>query len=373
MIVSVLINNFNNGVYLRECIESVLNQTYNDIEVILYDDGSTDNSLEIASQYKEVKIISSCNYGSTANFNQANAIYQAYKIASGNIICLLDGDDAFVRDKVELVVKEFEENPEVIAVQHLLSEIDNKGNSRNIIRPVLKKIDNYREHLIEKKDFFHLFSSTSALSFRRDFLGKVLPIKEDHLSHIWSDSRLMYYAALEGEIVLLSNPLSLYRIHGNNDSTRRDSIEGHQEYTKELYQFINQLFLKYELPPINYQYEHFLRNTYFYSILDRIAILEFMDNNEGSNFYIWGAGEAGQSINLFLQEYSYEICAFIDSNQQKQGQKVMGKEIISPKQLYLAEDVKVIISPYYHYDLLTNQLQENGMQDNDFLYPYMKD
>lgn len=84
MLVSVLINNYNYEDFIVQCVDSVLNQTYKDIEIIVYDDGSTDHSLEKLSQYSDIKVISKANHGKSNNLNQMNAVYQAYLHSKGS-------------------------------------------------------------------------------------------------------------------------------------------------------------------------------------------------------------------------------------------------------------------------------------------------
>ena len=92
---SVVIANYNNGKYIDQCINSLKSQTYNDIEIIFFDDNSTDNSLEIIQKYSDVKILKNkrqTNYGS---INQLNAFKNAINLSSGNLIFFLDSDDYF--------------------------------------------------------------------------------------------------------------------------------------------------------------------------------------------------------------------------------------------------------------------------------------
>lgn len=124
-LVSVLVNNYNYAPYLIYCIDSVLNQTYKDYEILVYDDGSTDNSKEILSKYPDTVIK---YYGTHEDnkpaFNQMKAINYLYKQSKGDIICLLDSDDAFKRTKIERVVELFNSRPNLCLVQHPFIEID---------------------------------------------------------------------------------------------------------------------------------------------------------------------------------------------------------------------------------------------------------
>ena len=94
---SVLIANYNNEPYLTECINSIKKQTYRNIEIIIHDDESSDNSIKKINKYKNIKIIRNKNRGKIGSYNQMNAYYRAFKKSSGKIIFFLDSDDIFKR------------------------------------------------------------------------------------------------------------------------------------------------------------------------------------------------------------------------------------------------------------------------------------
>jgi len=115
--VSIIIPIHNSEKFLEECIESALNQTYQDIEVIAVDDGSTDNSLEILEKYSDkIKIITmkSCLIGAALN--------QGIKIAKGEWIKQLHSDDVLYPDAVENLVsvgKNVEDKKKTMLYGHL--------------------------------------------------------------------------------------------------------------------------------------------------------------------------------------------------------------------------------------------------------------
>lgn len=104
MLVSVIVPIYNVAPYLRQCLESVLNQTYKEIEVILVNDGSTDNSLDICKEYERVdtrvKVISQKNSGSSAARNTG------LNTAIGEYILFIDSDDFWIcNDCIKLLVE----------------------------------------------------------------------------------------------------------------------------------------------------------------------------------------------------------------------------------------------------------------------------
>lgn len=91
--VSIIISNYNYGHYLAESIESALAQTYPDVEVIYIDDGSTDNSLEVAARYP-ITVLKQVNQGVSAARNNAA------QFASGQYLLFLDADDILLPDAI---------------------------------------------------------------------------------------------------------------------------------------------------------------------------------------------------------------------------------------------------------------------------------
>jgi glycosyltransferase involved in cell wall biosynthesis len=95
-IVSVIIPNYNYGRYLSEALESVFNQTYKELEIIVVNNGSTDNSMEILDSFGEkITVINQQNLG------QATARNVGIAQASGKLLALLDADDIWLPDKIE--------------------------------------------------------------------------------------------------------------------------------------------------------------------------------------------------------------------------------------------------------------------------------
>ena len=98
-LVSVIIPNFNNSRFILEAINSVILQDYENIEIIVVDDGSTDNSVEVLSNLSSITLLSSINLGA------ASARNIGILAAKGEYIALLDSDDVWERNKISLQLK----------------------------------------------------------------------------------------------------------------------------------------------------------------------------------------------------------------------------------------------------------------------------
>lgn len=98
-LISVIIPNYNYAEFVDEAIESVLSQTYKKIEIIVVDDGSTDNSMDILSSYSsEITLVSQSNSGVSSARNAGLAK------ATGEYVCFLDSDDIWFPNKIEIQI-----------------------------------------------------------------------------------------------------------------------------------------------------------------------------------------------------------------------------------------------------------------------------
>jgi glycosyltransferase involved in cell wall biosynthesis len=123
--VTVYITNYNYGPYLEQAIQSVLNQTFTDYELIIIDDGSTDNSKEIINNYKKNKNVYAV-FQKNKGLNTSNNV--ALNLARGKYIVRLDADDYFAPQAVELMVAELERMPGHALVFPDYYNIDIDGN-----------------------------------------------------------------------------------------------------------------------------------------------------------------------------------------------------------------------------------------------------
>ncbi|WP_368914566.1 glycosyltransferase [Exiguobacterium acetylicum] len=103
--VSVIIPTYNRSEYLKFALDSVLNQTYSNIEIIVVNDGSTDDTENILKNYKD-----SIKYVYKENGGKSTAINVGMSLVSGKYVCILDDDDIALSKKIELQVRKFQKN-----------------------------------------------------------------------------------------------------------------------------------------------------------------------------------------------------------------------------------------------------------------------
>jgi glycosyltransferase involved in cell wall biosynthesis len=213
---SIIITNYNYGSFLPEAIESALNQSYQPTEVIVVDDGSTDNSQQIIASYGE-KIVPVLK----DNGGQASAFNAGFAISSGEVICFLDSDDVLLPSGIERAVKILRDDPHAVKVHWPLRVIDVDSN-------LLEKVD--CEEILPEGNLYdeqlkygiegHIFPPTSGNVWLRSYLEKILPMPETNY-RLNAESYLGFLAPFSGSIRRINDYQSLYRIHGSNGTNKR--------------------------------------------------------------------------------------------------------------------------------------------------------
>jgi glycosyltransferase involved in cell wall biosynthesis len=207
-LVSVVLGTYNGEKYLKEQINSILWQTYANIELIIADDCSTDETQtilkEYAGKYENVHLyLNGTNLGLVRNFERA------VQYAQGEYIAFADQDDIWLPEKIQRLVDNIGDNTLIYSDS---AYIDANGN------PMGKKLSDYRRW-ISGKNLYAVESDSiwvagHALMFRRELLDWALPFPVS--PYIGHDGWISYIAMLKGTITFVPVALVLYRQHGNN-------------------------------------------------------------------------------------------------------------------------------------------------------------
>ena len=212
-LVSVVITSYNYGCYISDSIQSVLGQTYGNIEIIVVDDGSTDESRDVISGFGE-RVISLYR----DHQGQCAAINAGFEAAKGDIIIFLDADDCLISDAVDRFVDAFRNNRSISKSQGYMIGVD--ANGRRLGRKIphlLSPSGNYKNAVLNKGPWMCFQSWTSGNAWARWFIEQVFPLPEDPDNKVFPDGCLNPLAVLYGPIVTLEEPVTLYRIHDRNN------------------------------------------------------------------------------------------------------------------------------------------------------------
>jgi len=207
-LVSIVINNYNYDRFLSEAINSALNQTHSNVEVIVVDDGSTDNSREIIAGYGD-RIIPILQ----ENGKQGAALNSGFAASHGDIVIFLDSDDYLLPIAVERIVGAWKLGVSKVHYRLQVVDIESKASGAFIPTTTMKLSSGevWRE-LIRTAGYVSTCMSGNAYS--RVALTQLFPIPDEYKST--ADDYLMISTPFYGEIIGIEEALGTYRIHDNN-------------------------------------------------------------------------------------------------------------------------------------------------------------
>jgi glycosyltransferase involved in cell wall biosynthesis len=276
---SIIINNYNYAAFLPKAIESALGQSYDNTEIIVVDDGSTDGSKQIISRYAE-RIIPVFK----TNGGQASAINAGFAQSKGSLICFLDSDDWFEERKIEYIVQQFLSHPEIEWLYHPMTLIDeNKGTQE-------QQLPSYPEGVYDRRSCFRKgrfnfwAPATSGLCFSRNVLEKILPMPV--AEGILMSDKYIKEIAVGLSVGFLSNRFLAYqRVHHGNRYTNKKNLVPKTEISINYSYWLRKKFPSFK-NRANHQYSYSLflnqnlaknhrsENPYFLDYWSDISIIE---------------------------------------------------------------------------------------------------
>lgn len=218
-LLSIIIPVYNHEHYVGKAIESVINQTYQNWELIIIDDGSKDNSVEVAKKYKDsrIQIIVQENAGAH------NAINRGLQMAKGEYLAVLNSDDIYEDERFEIMIREMECSPEVEFMCSYITVINDKGKKLGVkqgwknMEPWMVKqpelsykiTDDFKLNLL----MTNFTSTTSNFLFRRSLYEKIGGMRNLRFVHDWD---FALRAAAVTKCKMIEKPLLQYRVHQTN-------------------------------------------------------------------------------------------------------------------------------------------------------------
>jgi glycosyltransferase involved in cell wall biosynthesis/2-polyprenyl-3-methyl-5-hydroxy-6-metoxy-1,4-benzoquinol methylase len=230
--ISVVLPTYNHAAYVSSALESVQRQTFSDVEIVVVDDGSSDETLQLSKSFAErnakipIEIVSQSNEGAAA------AINRAVGIAAGDFIAVLNSDDFYHPERLSRLHHALHQCDSLLAFSGV--ELVNAEG-----RPIPKG-DPYADRLREKVDSalryprleyalldFNVALSSGNLFFRRELFDMVGGFRDLRLCHDWD---FVLTALKYTRPTFVPDPLYFYRLHGDNSFTRTsDAIDEETE------------------------------------------------------------------------------------------------------------------------------------------------
>lgn len=195
MKISILISVKNESQYIKDTLESLLNQTHNDIEIVVIDDNSEDDTYELIRNFNSPKIKLQRNHG----MGKVSAFNQAFELSSGGLICYMGGDDLLPPNSLEIRANALKNQRDLkVACYCKLKMFSKKKKYNGLILPKGNKGN----------------VSGGTTMFSRALAQKIFPIptylgNED----MWTTNIIEIFASA---IIHIPKPLYHYRIHESN-------------------------------------------------------------------------------------------------------------------------------------------------------------
>lgn len=225
MLVSVIIPNYNHALYLKERIDSVLNQTYCDFEVIIMDDCSTDNSRDIIEQYRgheKVRLIAYNETNSGSTFAQWN---KGVSLAKGDLIWIAESDDTCSMDLLKELVSKFMGDTSLVLAYCQSNRMNSEGLITGTWLNHTKLLENSdifsgdfemsgREYIEQFLIYRNTIPNASAVVFKKDSFLKI--DGADETIKYCSDWFTWIKVLLEGKISYSHKCLNNFRYHNKS-------------------------------------------------------------------------------------------------------------------------------------------------------------
>lgn len=281
MELSVAICTFNGAKYIQEQLQSILNQDLQVHEIIVCDDGSTDETLEIvrnvAARYKDVSwniLNNPIGLGVTKNFERA------IKLCSGDVVFLSDQDDVWYKNKTKVVVDFLNNHPQIDIVFTDADIVDENGNrltNRSLLDAwsLLPNISLWNSGL--KFEIMNMDNRVTGatIAFKKKCSERFLPFEED--ARYLHDYQIALFGCAFNKIELIRERLMAYRQHGTNvmGISHNNWIYTGRSFRKLFPEVIEpipikQVCLRYKSPRLEF-YKHRLRN--YDSLIGKLRLI----------------------------------------------------------------------------------------------------
>jgi glycosyltransferase involved in cell wall biosynthesis len=204
-LISVVLSTYNGSEYIKEQLDSVLAQTYPNIEIVIRDDGSKDDTVEVLLEYQKTNeniriIINEENLGYIKSFERA------MRLSKGNFIALCDQDDFWLPEKLQLLYENIDDH---LLIYHDSELVDSNLNSYGIYFSDKKRMRSFDSCLVFVTD--NCIPGHTTL-IKRKLLDLAVPFP----ATIPHDHWLAFIAAMNGGVKFLDKPLVKYRNHDTN-------------------------------------------------------------------------------------------------------------------------------------------------------------
>ncbi|MBN2919155.1 MAG: glycosyltransferase [Lactobacillus sp.] len=241
MKISVVMTTYNGEKYIEEQLDSIQRQTRLPDEVLIFDDCSSDNTVEVVQKYIKKNLTVGWkiernikNKGWKKNF------YDGIKEATGDYVFLSDQDDIWIPDKIEMMVEVLEKNKDISVLASDFS-IQLEGEERSNYQSVKKQMKETKEvdRIAFDKKWYYVTRPGSTYCFRKSFFDEIEKEWNINTAH---DCNLWYFATAQSKMAIYHHITMNFRRHGDNASTEHLNTVSKRYETAKMARDINVFF-----------------------------------------------------------------------------------------------------------------------------------
>lgn len=358
--ISIVTVCFNSVATIEQTIKSVINQSYKNIEYIIIDGGSTDGTFDIIKKYE-----SYISYWvSEPDKGIYDAMNKGIKVATGKLIAFINSDDWYDKDAIYHFAEAYKEEPaDVLFGDLVYIKEDGSTQYENNETVDLKKML-YTNKLCHQA----ICVNTQLMKASPFDLQYKIAADYDFLLRLFMGNHSFRY---------VGNYLISYFRFGGVSSSR--ILDTHNEIfeiaRKNIAMYFHESKDALKIEKVN----RLIVNHKCYGIQQHIfgGILRGEMNLSKKigflrrfKYVVYGSGKVGRQILNLCNKFNIEVDCFIDGNNSLWGSCLLGKKIISPKQIHLDNNTKIIISSYEYSDDMANVLIDCGFKENKVFFGY---
>lgn len=366
-LISIIMASYNYSQFIEEAINSVLNQTYKNWELLIVDDGSQDNSVEIVKKYSDqYSNIYFYTHKNNENKGLAETVQLALKKSKGKYIAFLESDDYWTNEHLDKKVETFNNYPEAKLVYNDVELFGDK-NRLNIMSSHIKRCRLLSEEIKKPEDISKYFiistiiPTFSCMMLEKNLLKKCNfnPPIPQHLDW-WIGAQVTFLA----KVYYLNQKLTNWRIHPQSYIGRTQKNTDRNKEKKLLKALL--VILK-KLNPKKYNYFLSQAITYKLKIYDSQMLStqkgNLLKSIQNKRIYLYGAGAFAREIINKVDLSDLNILGVIDLDKNKKGSFIGPYEIFHKDEIPgLNADIIVLTvaePSLIYYDMLSYIMGKN--------------
>ncbi len=266
-LISVIIPNYNHSKFLEERIQSVLNQTFQDFELILLDDCSPDNgaSKAIFEKFRSNEHVSHIVYNEHNSGSTFKQWHKGFELAKGNLIWIAESDDSCRDNLLESLVAEFKRNEKCVLAWCYSQMINQNGEKYGNIIPDSDKITRLNGSSFVRRYMTvrNVVDNASAALFKKSVAQR---LDKTYMEYTGAgDSLFWILLSREGDVSIIHAPLNLYRRHEGvvTSNKFRDGTNYREEYRTLQYMLEHKFISKPRGKLVEWRNRRLINNTEF--------------------------------------------------------------------------------------------------------------